>query len=112
MTEREDRHEALSISHEAEMSNSLPGDDQDECLAYPGELCQHLCINTVGSYKCSCFPSFTLQDDGLSCNPGENINPGKNMYVGPNYNNITFIVSVPSLMKYPFVSKHIHNLAT
>ncbi|XP_034293623.1 fibulin-2 [Pantherophis guttatus] len=69
LTEREDRHEALSISHEAEMSNSLPGDDQDECLAYPGELCQHLCINTVGSYKCSCFPSFTLQDDGLSCNP-------------------------------------------
>uniref|UniRef100_A0A670YLZ5 Fibulin 2 n=1 Tax=Pseudonaja textilis TaxID=8673 RepID=A0A670YLZ5_PSETE len=77
VTETEDHHEALSISHEAEMSNSLPGDDQDECLAYPGELCQHLCINTVGSYKCSCFPSFTLQDDGLSCNPGEKINPGE-----------------------------------
>uniref|UniRef100_A0A6J0U2R9 Fibulin-2 isoform X1 n=1 Tax=Pogona vitticeps TaxID=103695 RepID=A0A6J0U2R9_9SAUR len=69
LSEDEDHKEALSLSNEAELSNSLPGDDLDECLAYPGELCQHLCINTVGSYKCSCFPRFTLQDDGLSCNP-------------------------------------------
>lgn len=78
LSEIEDHNEALSISNEAELSNSLPGDDLDECLAYPGELCQHLCINTVGSYKCACFPRFTLQDDGLSCNPdfeedGQNI---------------------------------------
>ncbi|KAF7249849.1 Fibulin-2 [Varanus komodoensis] len=78
VSEIEDHNEALSmISNEAELSNSLPGDDLDECLAYPGELCQHLCINTVGSYKCSCFPRFTLQDDGLSCNPGEKINAEK-----------------------------------
>uniref|UniRef100_A0A8D0G7D3 Fibulin-2 n=1 Tax=Sphenodon punctatus TaxID=8508 RepID=A0A8D0G7D3_SPHPU len=63
-------NEALSVSSEADLPNTLPGDDLDECLVYPGELCQHLCINTVGSYKCSCFPRFTLQDDGLSCNPG------------------------------------------
>uniref|UniRef100_A0A8C3U7U4 Fibulin-2 n=1 Tax=Catharus ustulatus TaxID=91951 RepID=A0A8C3U7U4_CATUS len=71
VSEREDHHEALSISSEAELSNSLPGDDLDECLLYGGELCQHLCINTVGSYKCSCFPEFTLQEDGTSCSPGE-----------------------------------------
>uniref|UniRef100_A0A8C4VZQ6 Fibulin-2 n=1 Tax=Gopherus evgoodei TaxID=1825980 RepID=A0A8C4VZQ6_9SAUR len=70
ISEIEDHNEALSIGNEAELSNNLPGDDLDECLVYPGELCQHLCINTVGSYKCSCFPRFTLQDDGLSCNPG------------------------------------------
>ncbi|KAM7041104.1 fibulin-2 isoform 3-T6 [Acridotheres tristis] len=69
VSEREDHHEALSISSEAELSNSLPGDDLDECLLYGGELCQHLCINTVGSYKCSCFPEFTLQEDGTSCSP-------------------------------------------
>ncbi|XP_017690393.1 PREDICTED: fibulin-2 isoform X1 [Lepidothrix coronata] len=69
VSEREDHNEALSISSEAELSNSLPGDDLDECLLYGGELCQHLCINTVGSYKCSCFPDFTLQDDGTSCSP-------------------------------------------
>lgn len=74
VSEREDHHEALSISSEAELSNSLPGDDLDECLLYGGELCQHLCINTVGSYKCSCFPEFTLQEDGTSCSPGENRN--------------------------------------
>ncbi|NXR06201.1 FBLN2 protein, partial [Semnornis frantzii] len=69
VSETEDHNEALSIGNEAELSNSLPGDDLDECLLYGGELCQHLCINTVGSYKCSCFPEFTLQDDGVSCSP-------------------------------------------
>jgi len=71
VSETEDHNEALSISNEAELSNNLPGDDLDECLLYGGELCQHLCINTVGSYKCSCFPEFTLQEDGTSCSPGE-----------------------------------------
>uniref|UniRef100_A0A8C8VL88 Fibulin-2 n=1 Tax=Pelusios castaneus TaxID=367368 RepID=A0A8C8VL88_9SAUR len=80
VSEIEDHNEALSISNEAELSNSLPGDDLDECLVYPGELCQHLCINTVGSYKCSCFPRFTLQDDGLSCNP--DIDDGQNLDLG------------------------------
>uniref|UniRef100_A0A8C9L8A5 Fibulin-2 n=1 Tax=Pavo cristatus TaxID=9049 RepID=A0A8C9L8A5_PAVCR len=69
ISETEDHNEALSISNEAELSNNLPGDDLDECLLYGGELCQHLCINTVGSYKCSCFPEFTLQEDGTSCSP-------------------------------------------
>ncbi|VTJ87897.1 Hypothetical predicted protein [Marmota monax] len=61
--------EALSLGPEAEMANSLPGDDQDECLLLPGELCQHLCVNTVGSYRCACFPGFALQDDGRTCRP-------------------------------------------
>ncbi|XP_012865778.1 PREDICTED: fibulin-2 [Dipodomys ordii] len=61
--------EALTLGTEAELPNSLPGDDQDECLLLPGELCQHLCINTVGSYRCACFPGFSLQDDGRSCRP-------------------------------------------
>uniref|UniRef100_A0A8D1VQW2 Fibulin-2 n=1 Tax=Sus scrofa TaxID=9823 RepID=A0A8D1VQW2_PIG len=53
--------EALSLGTETELPNSLPGDDQDECLLLPGELCQHLCINTVGSYRCACFPGFSLR---------------------------------------------------
>ncbi|KAM9533504.1 fibulin-2 isoform 2-T4 [Guaruba guarouba] len=69
VSETEDHNEALSINNEAELSNNLPGDDLDECLIYGGELCQHLCINTVGSYKCSCFPEFILQEDGTSCSP-------------------------------------------
>ncbi|KAG3295187.1 fibulin 2 [Ictidomys tridecemlineatus] len=63
--------EALSLGPEAEMANSLPGDDQDECLLLPGELCQHLCVNTVGSYRCACFPGFALQDDGRTCRPDQ-----------------------------------------
>uniref|UniRef100_A0A8C3SZJ5 Fibulin-2 n=1 Tax=Chelydra serpentina TaxID=8475 RepID=A0A8C3SZJ5_CHESE len=92
ISEIEDHNEALSISNEAELSNNLPGDDLDECLVYPGELCQHLCINTVGSYKCSCFPRFTLQDDGLSCNPdiddGQNIDLGVEATIAPEASNI------------------------
>lgn len=68
--------EALSLGTEAELPNSLPGDDQDECLLLPGELCQHLCINTVGSYRCACFPGFSLQDDGRTCRPdGDALRP-------------------------------------
>ncbi|KAM6216074.1 fibulin-2 isoform 2-T2 [Rhynchocyon petersi] len=63
--------EALSLGMEAELPNSLPGDDQDECLLLPGELCQHLCINTVGSYRCACFPGFSLQDDDRTCLPDQ-----------------------------------------
>uniref|UniRef100_A0A8C3I3T0 Fibulin 2 n=1 Tax=Chrysemys picta bellii TaxID=8478 RepID=A0A8C3I3T0_CHRPI len=92
ISEIEDHNEALSISNEAELSNNLPGDDLDECLVYPGELCQHLCINTVGSYKCSCFPRFTLQDDGLSCNPdiddGQNTDLGVEATIAPEVSNI------------------------
>lgn len=65
--------EALSLGTEAELPNSLPGDDQDECLLLPGELCQHLCINTVGSYHCACFPGFSLQGDGRTCQPGKGL---------------------------------------
>lgn len=61
--------EALSLGTETELPNSLPGDDQDECLLLPGELCQHLCLNTVGSYRCACFPGFSLQEDGRTCQP-------------------------------------------
>lgn len=69
--------EALSLGMETELPNSLPGDDQDECLLLPGELCQHLCINTVGSYHCACFPGFSLQDDGRTCRPGKHLDsPG------------------------------------
>ncbi|XP_054991843.1 fibulin-2 isoform X1 [Sorex araneus] len=64
--------EALTLGAETELPNSLPGDDQDECLLLPGELCQHLCINTVGSFRCACFPGFSLQGDGRTCWPEGN----------------------------------------
>ncbi|XP_053158132.1 zinc finger protein 135-like isoform X1 [Hemicordylus capensis] len=93
ISETEDHSEALSVSNEGELSNSLPGEDLDECLVYPRELCPHLCINTVGSYKCFCFPGFTLQDDGPSCSPdfeedGQNTTLGDKAPLAPETLNI------------------------
>ncbi|XP_078728583.1 fibulin-2-like [Lampetra fluviatilis] len=44
-------------------------DDLDECTLYPGQLCQQLCVNTAGSFRCACFPRHRLQADGRSCLP-------------------------------------------
>ncbi|XP_030062200.1 fibulin-2 isoform X2 [Microcaecilia unicolor] len=67
VSETEQHNEAFSVDNEEE--NILLGDDMDECLDYPGQLCKHLCINTVGSYKCGCFPGYVLQEDKISCKP-------------------------------------------
>ena len=39
--------------------------DIDECEEYG--ICSQICINTIGSYKCSCHQNYTLQLDGKSC---------------------------------------------
>ncbi len=39
--------------------------DVNECLV-PG-TCSQTCLNTVGSYKCSCYKGYMLQRDGSSC---------------------------------------------
>ncbi|XP_007908237.1 collagen and calcium-binding EGF domain-containing protein 1-like [Callorhinchus milii] len=41
--------------------------DIDECSASHGHLCDHKCINTLGSYKCECQEEFYLDVDGKSC---------------------------------------------
>ncbi|KAF2355889.1 EGF-like calcium-binding domain [Trinorchestia longiramus] len=46
-------------------------EDLDECRAEPGP-CSHLCVNTDGSYRCSCFPGYKLRDDGVTCYRPEN----------------------------------------
>ena len=40
--------------------------DTDECALNNGG-CQHKCINTDGSYYCSCDTGYDLQQDKLSC---------------------------------------------
>lgn len=40
--------------------------DEDECQNNNGG-CQHTCVNTVGSYICSCREGFVLQKDKHSC---------------------------------------------
>jgi fibulin 1/2 len=37
------------------------------CAKFPGQLCAHICINTPGSYECSCHDGFSLQSDRRTC---------------------------------------------
>jgi len=41
--------------------------DINECLTNNGG-CDHICINTRGSYQCSCNTSFVLAADNMTCN--------------------------------------------
>ncbi|KAJ0036930.1 hypothetical protein NQD34_005607, partial [Periophthalmus magnuspinnatus] len=41
-------------------------EDVNECDIHK-DICHHKCVNTPGSYRCECFPGYTLQDDGIRC---------------------------------------------
>ena len=40
-------------------------EDQNECLG--NHECQHDCVNTVGSYHCTCRPGYQLISDKKTC---------------------------------------------
>ena len=40
--------------------------DVDEC-SQSNHSCQHRCVNTIGSYVCSCDAGHSLTDDGRTC---------------------------------------------
>uniref|UniRef100_A0A6Q2X8X7 Fibulin 2 n=1 Tax=Esox lucius TaxID=8010 RepID=A0A6Q2X8X7_ESOLU len=43
--------------------------DVDECQLYQGTLCHHTCVNTWGSFHCSCHHGYTLMQDLHTCSP-------------------------------------------
>ncbi|XP_015790048.1 tolloid-like protein 1 [Tetranychus urticae] len=43
--------------------------DKDECVVNNGG-CQHICINTIGSYKCACHNGFVLHENKHDCKEG------------------------------------------
>ena len=49
----------------AYFSHYLP--DINECLI-SNDNCTQTCINTAGSYECSCQTGYVLADDGINCN--------------------------------------------
>ena len=40
--------------------------DVDECEEGT-DICTELCVNTAGSYHCSCPEGYQLEDDQISC---------------------------------------------
>lgn len=44
--------------------------DEDECQENNGG-CQHICVNTIGSYLCECKVGYTLHPNKHSCKEGK-----------------------------------------
>lgn len=40
--------------------------DVDECVKTP-DVCDHSCMNSDGSYECSCDQGYILESDGHGC---------------------------------------------
>ncbi|XP_069500084.1 fibulin-2 isoform X2 [Ambystoma mexicanum] len=78
-----EHNEAFSVDNQEDSTDILPGDNIDECLLYPAQLCQHLCINTVGSYKCGCFPGYTMEEDGIRCKSDNEDSEGNALLLAP-----------------------------
>lgn len=39
----------------------------DECREPGGRPCSQTCVNTEGSYSCTCHPGYALEPDGHTC---------------------------------------------
>uniref|UniRef100_A0A8D2L4E6 EGF-like domain-containing protein n=1 Tax=Varanus komodoensis TaxID=61221 RepID=A0A8D2L4E6_VARKO len=49
----------------------LPLSDIDECTTSSEPLCPHVCVNTLGSYRCECHEGYIREDDGKTCTKGD-----------------------------------------
>ncbi|KAB1256246.1 Collagen and calcium-binding EGF domain-containing protein 1 [Camelus dromedarius] len=45
--------------------------DIDECATSNETLCAHICVNTLGSYRCECREGYVQEDDGRTCTEGD-----------------------------------------
>ncbi|XP_047005580.1 fibulin-2 isoform X2 [Ictalurus punctatus] len=60
--------QSFSVVGSEHASNSVENlEDVDECERFEGQRCLHVCINTLGSYKCECHPGYALMQDGHTC---------------------------------------------
>ncbi|KAG8504554.1 Collagen and calcium-binding EGF domain-containing protein 1 [Galemys pyrenaicus] len=61
--------EVASLKLSLHLFGSHP--DIDECATSNETLCAHICINTVGSYRCECREGYIQEDDGRTCTRGD-----------------------------------------
>ncbi|XP_055859998.1 uncharacterized protein LOC106058961 isoform X2 [Biomphalaria glabrata] len=54
------------IGYEVDPKDTSNCRDIDECQ-YGIKPCSHICDNTMGAYKCSCYTGFKLSKDQISC---------------------------------------------
>ncbi|XP_070593014.1 collagen and calcium-binding EGF domain-containing protein 1 [Erythrolamprus reginae] len=45
--------------------------DVDECATSSEPLCPHICVNTLGSFRCDCHEGYIREDDGKICTKGD-----------------------------------------
>lgn len=55
----------MYLCSESRLLFSLP--DIDECKDTKNPVCDQLCFDNVGSYKCSCQAGYELESDMRSC---------------------------------------------
>lgn len=60
------RFERAFVAHPALRADCPCPADVDECLTGQA-LCVHQCLNTRGSFKCTCNPGYELGADGKQC---------------------------------------------
>lgn len=59
----------ISVSVDLNLSLPLKHADIDECEQPSSHMCDHECVNTVGSFVCRCNSGYVLAPDRLSCIP-------------------------------------------
>lgn len=59
------------FSHSCQSQGHFLSPDVNECKIYGQEgrprLCMHACVNTPGSYRCTCPSGYRIMADGKSC---------------------------------------------
>ena len=59
--------------------DDLHSSDTDECTSGVAE-CGQVCVNTEGSFHCSCYSGYKLTEDGINCTGVESYNINRALY--------------------------------